>query len=114
MRRYLGIAILLVVARPLGGQPPPRPLPDLSSVKAAEAPTAKTQAHLQPIRISAARGMDWLQRANQPDGRFLPGFVPALAAKTDSDAFVPQTEAALALLRAAHFERDDRALAIGK
>src|SRR5258708_6597335 len=109
MRRFVEIALLLIVAQPLSGQAPPRPLPNFSNAKPAEFKSAKIPAHLQPIYTSGAHGLEWLQRANQPDGKFIPGFIPALAAKIDSDAFLPQTDAALALLRAARFERDDRA-----
>lgn len=114
MRHFAVLALLFAMARPLAAQQPPRPLPDFSSVKRAENSKDRTPSHLQPIQSSAVRGLEWLQRANQPDGKFLSGFNPALAAKIDSDAFLPQTEAALALLRAARFERDDRALALGK
>src|SRR5204862_263862 len=88
-------------------------LPDLSSAQPVEA-RGKIPAHLEPIHTSGVRGMDWLRRANQPDGRFLSGFNPALAVKTENDAFLPQAEAALVLLRAARYERDDRAMALGK
>src|SRR5262245_19564952 len=114
MRPFMVLALPFAKAGPLAAQQPPRPLPDFSSVKRAENSKDKTPDHLQPIQKSAARGLEWLQRANQPDGKFLSGFNPALAAKIDSDAFLPQTEAALALLRAARFERDERALALGK
>jgi hypothetical protein len=114
MHRVTIFVLTLILAPSLAAQDPPRPLPDLSPAKPPEARGGKLPAHLQPVATSAARGMEWLQRANQPDGKFLPGFIPALAAKAEGEAFLPQAEAAMALLRAAHYERDDRALAIGK
>ena len=114
MRHLLGIALSFALATAAFGQGAPKQLPDLSAEKANDVRTAKIPAHLQPIQMSGARGMEWLQRANQPDGKFLAGFLPALATKAEGDAFVPQTEAALALLRAARFQRDDRAMALGK
>src|SRR5262245_1690712 len=106
MRHFAVLALLFVRTGPLAAQQPPRPLPDFSAAKRADNSNGKTPSHLQPIQMSAARGLEWLQRANQPDGKFLSGFNPALAAKIDNDAFLAQTEAALALLRAARFERD--------
>ncbi len=114
MRNLVGIALSFVLVGAVRGQQPPKPLPDLSTEKGTDARAVKVPAHLQPIQQSGARGMEWLQRANQPDGKFLPGFLPALAAKAEGDAFGPQTEAALALLRAARYQRNDRAFVLGK
>jgi hypothetical protein len=109
----MGITLALLLVQPILGQPP-RQLPDLSTAPPFAARSAKIPAYLEPIHTSGVRGMDWLRRANQPDGKFLAGFNPALAAKTETDAFLPQAEATLVLLRAARFERDERAMALGK
>lgn len=116
MCRVAVLALLIVCVSAIRGQEPPKLLPDLSTDKATAARTQKTPLprHLQPIDASSARGMGWLQRANQPDGKFLSGFIPALAIKADGDPFGPQTEAALALIRAARYHGDDRALVLGK
>jgi hypothetical protein len=58
--------------------------------------------------------MEWLQRANKPDGRFTYGFVPALRQPLAGDSYVRQAGAALALARAARFYGDDRSAAIAR
>ncbi|MEI7688103.1 MAG: hypothetical protein WCL32_24110 [Planctomycetota bacterium] len=116
MSRIGALAWILMLAGTAFGQEPPKALPDLlpgdKSLRPRDIP--KTPEHLRPLHASSLRGMDWLQRANQPDGKFLPGFLPALAIKAEGDPFGPQTEAALALLRAARYHNDDRALTLGK
>src|SRR5207247_1376095 len=64
--------------------------------------------------LSAQRGMDWLQRANKPDGRFVCGFIPSLRQPMEGDSYVAQASAAFALARSARFFGDDRAGAIAK
>src|SRR5438105_1028587 len=51
----------------------------------------------QPIFYSAQRAMEWLKRANRPDGRFVYGFQPALRVQLDGDNFASQAGAAFAL-----------------
>jgi hypothetical protein len=63
------------------------------------------------MELSAQRGADWLYRANRPDGRFIPGYVPALQAVLDGDHYLRQGGAALALARAGRFAQNDRHLA---
>jgi hypothetical protein len=64
--------------------------------------------------LSAKGGMEWLLRVNRADGRFLPGFIPALRTPLDSDNYLHQAGATLALARAATFFHDDRAAAVAK
>ena len=64
------------------------------------------------IVLSAQRGSDWLQRANRPDGHFVPGYVPALRTPLEGDYYLRQAAAAFALARAAHFFGDERAAAV--
>jgi hypothetical protein len=64
--------------------------------------------------VSGQRGMEWLQRANTPDGRFVSGFIPALRLAMEGDSYVRQAGAAFALARTARFYGDDRAAAIAK
>lgn len=88
-------------AKPSEPKVPPRDLDKVSLVE--------KQAHL-----SCQRGIDWLQRVNRPDGRFIFGYLPALRAPMAGDNYLHQIEAALALARAGRIFRDDRALAIAK
>jgi len=64
--------------------------------------------------LSGQRGMEWLQRANQPDGHFVNGMVPALRLPLEGDSYVRQAGAAFALARATKFFGDDRGSAIAK
>ena len=68
----------------------------------------------QQIVLSAQRGADWLQRANRPDGHFVPGYVPALRTTLEGDHYLRQAAAAFALARAAHFFADERAAAVAR
>jgi hypothetical protein len=62
----------------------------------------------QQMYRSAMRGADWLFRANSSDGRFRPGFVPALKTVLDGDHYLRQAGAAFALARSARFCGDAR------
>lgn len=64
--------------------------------------------------LSAKGGMEWLLRVNKADGRFLPGFIPALRAPLEGDNFLHQAGATFALARAATFFQDERAAAVAK
>ncbi len=64
--------------------------------------------------LSSQRGVDWLQRVNRPDGRFVFGYLPALRTAMEGDNFQTQVEAALALARAGRFFRDDKAVAVAR
>jgi hypothetical protein len=64
--------------------------------------------------FSAKGGMQWLMRCNQPNGRFLYGYVPALATPLLEDHYTHQVAAAYALARAAVQFRDERAAALAR
>ncbi|MCI0641932.1 MAG: hypothetical protein L0Y70_22880, partial [Gemmataceae bacterium] len=75
---------------------------------------AKLSPQARLVYLSAVRGMDWLQRSNKPDGRFVYGFVPALRRSAEGDNFVHQAGAALSLGRAAKFFSDERGAAVAR
>jgi hypothetical protein len=62
----------------------------------------------------AQRGADWLQRANEPNGRFLPGYSPALQVPLEGDHFLRQAGAAVALARAARYFNDPKATVVAR
>src|SRR5262249_7761337 len=67
-------------------------------------------ANLTPLQkqmfLSAKAGAVWLHRANQPDGRFVYGYLPALQKPLEGDSYAAQVGAALTLARAAAFFQD--------
>src|SRR5437867_382945 len=105
------LVCLPVVALPaLHGQPPK--ITDAktpTSLILPLAPTAKKHdlakftVQQRTIYLGAQRGMDWLVRANKPDGRFVYGFHPALRLPMEGDTYVGQAGAAFALARAAKY-----------
>lgn len=117
--RIVGILFASALATTAGlAQQPPGRFP-LDAVKPAESSAAprdldKYSPLERHLYLTAVRGADWLQRANQPDGRFVPGFHPSLGIKAEGEAFLSQVEATAALLRAARILGDERALALGK
>ncbi len=64
--------------------------------------------------LSAKSGMEWLLRVNKADGRFLPGFIPALRMPLEGDNYLHQAGATFALARAATFFHDERGSAVAK
>lgn len=66
------------------------------------------------VYLSAQRGVAWLKRANQVDGRFRPGVIPALRRPLEGDHYLRQAGAALALARAASFFHDEQAAALAR
>jgi hypothetical protein len=84
--------------RPRENAAPPAHGRDLSDL-----PPLRKQMHL-----AAQRGLEWLHRANGPDGRFIYGYVPALKTTLDGDHYLRQAGAAFALARAARYLGDDR------
>ncbi|HEY8504434.1 MAG TPA: hypothetical protein VIL46_07605 [Gemmataceae bacterium] len=58
--------------------------------------------------LAAQRGAEWLFRYNRPDGRFVPGYLPALNRPLTRDHFLTQASAAFALARAARFTGEER------
>jgi hypothetical protein len=63
------------------------------------------------MELCAQRGAEWLYRANRPDGRFIPGYLPALQKTVEDDSYLRQAAAAAALARAARWSGDERHLA---
>ncbi|HXG13097.1 MAG TPA: hypothetical protein VNK04_25290 [Gemmataceae bacterium] len=62
----------------------------------------------QQMHLSALRGAEWLYRMNGPDGRFVPGYLPALKAVMGGDHYLRQVAAAFALARAARYTGEER------
>ncbi|HLJ92638.1 MAG TPA: hypothetical protein VKU02_05520, partial [Gemmataceae bacterium] len=75
---------------------------------------AKLPPLQQQMFLAAQRGADWLCRANQSDGRFLHGFLPALRTPLEGDHYLRQVGAAFALARAAHFLGQQRYAAVAR
>ncbi len=88
-----------------------KPVTEPSAGARDVAKLAPGQRHLY---LSAKSGMEWLERVNKADGRFLSGFIPALRTPLESDNYLHQAGAAFALARAAAFFQDARGAAIAK
>jgi hypothetical protein len=106
---------------PKGSDPKPAPPADFRTKHDAARWFAKNQAWLDKLTdkqrffyLGGQRGLEWLQKANKPDGRFVYGFLPALSVPMDEDSYIHQGGAAMALARAAKFYGDDRGTAIAK
>src|SRR6266496_1991079 len=121
MRYWLLIAMagsLLVAGSGLIGQEKQilpavaiKPNPDSSAGSRDLTKLSPQQRHFY---LSAKSGMEWLLRVNRTDGRFLPGFVPALRIPLEGDNYLHQAGATAALARAATFFQDERATAVAK
>src|SRR5439155_646668 len=68
----------------------------------------------QQMYLTAQRGADWLCRANQADGRFLHGYLPALRAPLEGDHYLRQAGAAFALARCARLLGQERYAAVAR
>jgi hypothetical protein len=88
--------------RPASGGPPPE-----SPLAAFEPLAAFPQTTQRAVR-AVLLGSNWMLRMNQPHGRFIPGYRPALRQPTDGDHDMNQVCTALALAQAAKFAGDDR------
>ena len=112
------VAALFIAGSGLIGQE--RPIVPAALIKPNQdsSPGARDLAKVTPqqrhLYLSAKSGMEWLQRVNKADGRFLPGFIPALRVPLENDNYLHQAGAALALARAAAFFQDERAAAVAK
>jgi hypothetical protein len=97
---------------------PPREAEKCPAVSAATkgrlSDLSKLSTAQRQLVLSAQRGVDWLQRANRPDGHFIPGYVPALRTSLEGDHYLRQVGAALALARAARFFGDERPAAVAR
>ena len=84
------------------------------------APAAKTRDFKQLndpqrlLHLSAVRGADWLKNANMRDGKFVYGFLPALASQMEGDDFLAQVGASLALARSSRVLGDAGSAAIAR
>lgn len=100
-----------------GREAPPTPAPKLGVpglvVEKARNP-AKLPVAQRNVYLCAQRAVEWLHKANRPDGRFVTGFVPALRVPLEGDDFLHQAGAAFALARSARFFEDERAGAIAR
>lgn len=115
----LGVSALAVISlthgqdrSPSAVRQPPGPVAGAPATPAPE--SGKLAPLQQQMLLSVQRGADWLRRANQSDGRFAPGYVPALKAPLEGDHFLRQAGAAFALARAARFLNDERYLAVAR
>ncbi len=128
MVRYLSIALLLAFIPLAASSQPPMPpvtpaggaapVPASTPSKASETPLSKFEplaAYPLPTQNairSVLLGSAWLTRMNQPHGRFLNGYRPAVRQATTGDDDISQARAALALAQAARFAGDERETAI--
>jgi hypothetical protein len=92
----------------------PAPVPPPAGIKKRVPDLVKLSNAQRQLVLSAQRGVDWLQRANRPDGHFIPGYVPALRTPLEGDHYLRQVGAALALARAARFLGDERPAAVSR
>lgn len=103
----------LAVTMSLGQEKPPIPRTNPEPADKKRDLTKLSVAQ-RTVYLGAQRGMDWLQRNNKADGRFIYGFLPALRVPMEGDSYLAQTGAAFALGRAAKYFGDERAGAIAK
>jgi hypothetical protein len=104
--------------RALPGVPPPAP----SAVPTSPQPTETPLRQFEPLAAfpqatqSSVRavllGADWMTRRNQPQGRFLFGYNPALRQPMPGDHDLKQARAAVALAQAAKFTGDEKQAAV--
>lgn len=90
-----------------------------TSSNAAVAPVAKYDLDKLTDKqrffyLSGQRGLEWLKKANKPDGRFVNGFLPALSLPMEGDSFLHQGGAAMTTARAAAFYGDKQGAAIAR
>jgi hypothetical protein len=92
-----------------------------TGAQAAPAPASRSKRDLTKVSffqrqlyLSAQRGMEWLQRVNRLDGRFVNGLVPDLRKPLEGDHYLRQAGAAFALARAARFFGDEHATALAR
>src|SRR3954452_17395354 len=95
---------IIVASQAQPPENPPRPLPSAVTQAGFTEPPPSTTTRAgrdlsqlpplaQQIYLSAQRGSEWLYRVNQPTGRFLPGWDPALNQPGESEHFTRQAEA---------------------
>jgi hypothetical protein len=97
---------------PTSGTPPSATIPATRELVRTD--FSKLPPLQQQMYLSLQRGADWLCRANQSDGRFLHGYLPALRTPLEGDHYLRQVGAAFALARAARFLRQERYAAVAR
>ncbi len=115
------IALFLGLALVPGGAQEKNPVVPNPVVPASFVPpAAKTRdfkqlnEHQRLFYLSAARGTEWLKNANMRDGKFVYGFLPALAIPMEGDDYLAQVGAALALARSSRVLGDASSAAIAR
>lgn len=94
---------------PAGGVPAPAIItPPSTTAPKPGRDLAKLSPLAQQMYTGAQRGSEWLFRVHQPTGRFLPGWLPDLNQPAESDSYLRQAGATLALARTARFFNDER------
>lgn len=127
MRIFVSSLLVLVSGvSAIWGQQPPNavPIPEQKPPAKAVSPqadAAKSKFNLDRFTdkqrffySSGQRGLEWLQKANKPDGRFVYGFLPALSMPMEGDSYLHQGGASMTLARAAKFYGDERGTAVAK
>lgn len=122
MARYIILVVLIAAGVfPWGGLEGQERtvVPALALKPAAESSSGPSDLSKLPqqqrhLYVSAKSGMEWLARVNRSDGRFLPGYLPALRVPMDGDNYLHQAAAAGTLARAASYFQDERGLALAK
>jgi hypothetical protein len=122
--RFVGLVVLLAAgaagwaAIPLGQNPQQSAVQPPATNPAAAAGQAQALAKLKPIQrqflLAAQRGADWLQRMNEPNGRFVAAFSPSLRVALEGDHFLHQVGAAVALARSARYFGDLKATVVAR
>lgn len=103
-----GVAGLTLVSWTTGQEPAQQPPAKQAAPPREE---AKLPFFQQSIYRGGKSGCEWLVRANLVDGRFVPGYLPALNQAMEGDSHLRQAAAAAALARAARYYRDEEASA---
>ena len=111
------VGVLTTLSFSQGQERPAPPAQKPSIALAARRPPrdlSKMPIFDRQVFLSAQRGSEWLQRANGGDGRFVPGYIPALRLPLEGDNLIRQAAAALALANAAKYFDDEQAAAIAR
>jgi hypothetical protein len=130
----VGVAVVAVAQPPLAppAVPPAEPVPPTPPRALPAVPTAPTPppttaaetplARFEPLSACPQQtqnavhgvllGADWMARRNQPQGRFLFGYNPALRQPMMGDHDLKQARAALAMAQAAKFSGDEKQAAL--
>jgi hypothetical protein len=122
--RFIGLVVLLAAgaagwaAIPLGQTPQQAAVQPPATNSPAAADQVPALAKLKPVQrqflLAAQRGAAWLQRMNEPNGRFVAAFSPSLRVALDGDHFLHQAGAAVALARSARYFNDLQAQVVAR